>query len=423
MDEHDAGGHDVAVAVETRPPLRGLHENLGAAMVTSGTLPGAPDEDHSFIPRTCTRPARRRTSAPDAAPRRYARRMPALRLASRLSWPPCCLPAVPLGRAPPCCRRLRACRGRHATATALVGAPYRDGGQDPSGFDCSGFVHYVFAQHGLAAPRDVRRQWQWGSRRQARGYPGRRPALLLDEGSGTAHVTLAIDAGRFVHAPARAAWCGSSPGGLLLGETFRGREAAGGAGPPRRDSASSGWVGRCRADLQAWRNQPAAPRHRRASRRDTEAVGHPHELATDSRASCHHARTVPFDRPLGSAEVEGNLLVEHPRSDLAEDRALRHREGTNRSRSAFPSRASPRAGVTVQRDRHGLQEALPADGLHAGILGAALDGSDTRLVRPGSSRRHGPRGALARRRRCRSPSAGRVEIEQQRSRTRRGRTP
>ena len=32
---------------------------------------------------------------------------------------------------------------------ALARNPYRNGGSDPSGFDCSGFVWYVFEQHGV----------------------------------------------------------------------------------------------------------------------------------------------------------------------------------------------------------------------------------------------------------------------------------
>ena len=35
-------------------------------------------------------------------------------------------------------------------------------GRDPSGFDCSGFVQCVFAQQGLALPREVREQYQVG---------------------------------------------------------------------------------------------------------------------------------------------------------------------------------------------------------------------------------------------------------------------
>lgn len=45
-----------------------------------------------------------------------------------------------------------------ATASRYLGTRYRLGGTKPSAFDCSGFVRYVFARHGVALPRTAREQ-------------------------------------------------------------------------------------------------------------------------------------------------------------------------------------------------------------------------------------------------------------------------
>lgn len=43
------------------------------------------------------------------------------------------------------------------------GAPYRWGGEEPSGFDCSGFVRYVYAQIGISLPHNAAKQYQLGT--------------------------------------------------------------------------------------------------------------------------------------------------------------------------------------------------------------------------------------------------------------------
>jgi len=86
-----------------------------------------------------------------------------------------------------------------STAMGLLGAPYRLGGADTSGFDCSGFVQYVLRQHGIGMPRTVIEQFGVGA-----GAPDVEPGDLVffqTLGSSASHVGIMIDAESFVHAP------------------------------------------------------------------------------------------------------------------------------------------------------------------------------------------------------------------------------
>ena len=43
-----------------------------------------------------------------------------------------------------------------AFGKTLIGRPYRSGSKGPSGFDCSGLMHYIFGQHGILMPSSSR---------------------------------------------------------------------------------------------------------------------------------------------------------------------------------------------------------------------------------------------------------------------------
>jgi murein DD-endopeptidase len=88
-------------------------------------------------------------------------------------------------------------------ALAMRGKPYRYGGYSPQGFDCSGLVHYSYAQAGGALPRNTNGLWV-RSRAIDRGEI--RPGDLLffhQDGKRNSHVGIYIGGNRFVHAPSR----------------------------------------------------------------------------------------------------------------------------------------------------------------------------------------------------------------------------
>lgn len=87
------------------------------------------------------------------------------------------------------------------TALSYRGVPYRNGGSDPNGFDCSGFVQWVFAQHGQRLPREVRDQYQLGRSVDRDDVQPGDLVFFETVARGASHVGIALGGHEFVHAP------------------------------------------------------------------------------------------------------------------------------------------------------------------------------------------------------------------------------
>lgn len=93
-------------------------------------------------------------------------------------------------------------KGVIETALSLLGTPYRFGGTTPKGFDCTGFINYVFRHSvGLLLPRESHSLIQAGRPVPAANL---RPADLVYfkiERQKPLHVGIYIGDGKFIHSP------------------------------------------------------------------------------------------------------------------------------------------------------------------------------------------------------------------------------
>ena len=87
------------------------------------------------------------------------------------------------------------------TALGLRGVPYRNGGSDPGGFDCSGFTQYVFARSGIALPRSVEEQFDEGKKVKPRDLSSGDLVFFKTTSRGPSHVGIVIGEDQFIHAP------------------------------------------------------------------------------------------------------------------------------------------------------------------------------------------------------------------------------
>jgi cell wall-associated NlpC family hydrolase len=106
------------------------------------------------------------------------------------------------GRAPSSIPRPTASAPRViTTAEDYLGVPYKWGGNTPNeGFDCSGYVKYVFARQGVQLPRTSREQARAGQQVTARVTALRQGDLMLfAERSTISHVAIYAGGGRIIH--------------------------------------------------------------------------------------------------------------------------------------------------------------------------------------------------------------------------------
>jgi cell wall-associated NlpC family hydrolase len=88
------------------------------------------------------------------------------------------------------------------TAEEYLGVPYRWGGTSPrTGFDCSGYVRYVYGQEGLQLPRTSREQARAGAPVSARVSSLRQGDLMLfaESRQAISHVAIYAGNGRIIH--------------------------------------------------------------------------------------------------------------------------------------------------------------------------------------------------------------------------------
>ena len=99
-------------------------------------------------------------------------------------------------------------------AFSMLGVPYVFGGMSPGGFDCSGFVCYVFGKAGISLPRMADSQYDAVTRISRANLRTGDLVFFETYCPGASHVGIYVGDGKFIHA--------SSSKGISVAEVFTG---------------------------------------------------------------------------------------------------------------------------------------------------------------------------------------------------------
>jgi peptidoglycan endopeptidase LytE len=84
------------------------------------------------------------------------------------------------------------------TAYRFIGVPYKWGGSTPSGFDCSGFIQYVYRAHGVTLPRTSSQMHSLGTRVSSPQIGDL--VFFTTYAPGPSHVGIYVGGGKFISA-------------------------------------------------------------------------------------------------------------------------------------------------------------------------------------------------------------------------------
>ncbi len=158
--------------------VRGMEYRIGIGLHFGG---GGSRSRSVPYPRRTSSTGRISSDAPPSAP------LPSR--TSRTTWP------VSTSSASGAARRVV------PAAEQYIGVPYRYGGTSPrTGFDCSGFVQYVYSQQGVDLPRTSRQMAGSGTRVEpSTRYLAVGDLMLFSQGGQISHVAIYAGNGRFIH--------------------------------------------------------------------------------------------------------------------------------------------------------------------------------------------------------------------------------